>query len=126
MFKYYTNEHHRRGHEGISDSVLREDWNCCKAEAHTSKNGHKAGYWKVAFLMGFCPSCALNKVLQKCNFSDYVIEDFFSVVCAQRPEEGQLWYFLTSVVVDSVVLMMAACFCKGFLVLGCVCMTVCR
>lgn len=36
-----------------SVTVSGEDWNCCKAEGHTSKNGGKAGYWNVASFMGF-------------------------------------------------------------------------
>lgn len=53
MFKCYTNEHHRRAHKEISDSVSEEDWNSCKAEGHTSKNRGKGGYKKVAYFMGF-------------------------------------------------------------------------
>lgn len=53
MFECYTNEHHRRAHEEVSDNVSGEDWNHFKAGGNTWKHRSKAGYCKVAYFMGF-------------------------------------------------------------------------
>lgn len=53
MFECYTNEHHRRAHEEVSDNVSGEDWNRFKAGGNTWKHRSKAGYCKVAYFMGF-------------------------------------------------------------------------
>lgn len=86
-FKCYTNEHHRRAHEEVSENASGESWNHFKAEGYTSKNRSKAGYCKVAYFMGFVlpvhwmRSCK-NSSMWLCNWR------FFSIIYAQGPKEG--------------------------------------